>query len=475
MVLFVLSAPLESALPPSSAPTKSNKIAIIGAGITGLSLAWLLRDRYDVTLFEAAHYAGGHANTVDLPLPSSAQAVGQAPSTLPVDTGFIVYNQRTYPNLTALFNQLQVPTQASDMSFAVSLRDNINPRRNLEYSSHPRALLGQWRNWCQAGYAGMLRDLLRLYRLAPQDATDPRFAEMTLGQYVAARGFGQRLLTDHLIPMTAAIWSMPAASTLDFPLPSFMRFCLNHGLLQLRDRPAWRTVTGGSRVYVQRLLADCPRLNLRLNQPVQRVMRLEQGVQIMTESGPELFDQVVFAVHGAQILPLLTNPSGREQAVLAAFRTQANQAILHHDPRLMPRRRLAWAAWNVLAPYRIDAAALKVPTQGDSPAEGVCVTYWMNRLQNLATPAGMAPVLLTLNPIVPPRAELVRGQWCYHHPIMDQAAIAAQAMLPSIQGVDRLWFGGAWAGYGFHEDGLNAALAIANQLGVTAPWQVENH
>ncbi len=456
-------------MPPSSAATRTPKIAIIGAGITGLSLAWLLRDRYDVTLFEAANYAGGHANTVDLPLPSSAQAVGQAASTLPVDTGFIVYNQRTYPNLTALFNQLQVPTQASDMSFAVSLQDNINPRRGLEYSSHPRALLGQWRNWCQPGYAGMLRDLLRLYRLAPQDASDPRFAEMTLGAYVAARGFGQRLLTDHLIPMTAAIWSMPAASTLDFPLPSFMRFCLNHGLLQLRDRPAWRTVTGGSRNYVQRLLADCPRLNLRLNQPVQRVMRLEQGVQIMTESGPELFDQVVFAVHGAQILPLLTNPSGREQAVLSAFRTQANQAILHHDARLMPRRRLAWAAWNVLAPYQ------KQPTPPNTDtAEGVCVTYWMNRLQNLATPANMPPVLVTLNPVVPPRAELVRGQWCYHHPIMDRAAIAAQAMLPTIQGVDRLWFGGAWAGYGFHEDGLNAALAIANQLGVTAPWQAEN-
>lgn len=456
---------------PSSAATRPPKIAIIGAGITGLSLAWLLRDRYDVTLFEAGNYAGGHANTVDLPLPSSPKGDGQAVSTLPVDTGFIVYNQRTYPNLTALFNQLQVPTQASDMSFAVSLQDNINPRRGLEYSSHPQALLGQLRNWCQPGYAGMLRDLLRLYRLAPQDASDPRFAEMTLGQYVAARGFGQRLLTDHLIPMTAAIWSMPAASTLDFPLPSFMRFCLNHGLLQLRDRPAWRTVTGGSRNYVQRLLADCPRLNLRLNQPVQRVMRLEQGVQITTAHKPELFDQVIFAVHGAQILPLLTNPSGREQAVLSAFRTQANQAILHHDARLMPRRRLAWAAWNVLAPYQQQPTP---PTNDTAEAEGVCVTYWMNRLQNLATPANMPPVLVTLNPIVPPRAELVRGQWCYHHPIMDRAAIAAQAMLPTIQGVDRLWFGGAWAGYGFHEDGLNAALAIANQLGVTAPWQAEN-
>jgi predicted NAD/FAD-binding protein len=289
---------------------------------------------------------------VDLPLPSSPKGDGQAVSTLPVDTGFIVYNQRTYPNLTALFNQLQVPTQASDMSFAVSLQDNINPRRGLEYSSHPRALLGQIRNWCQPGYAGMLRDLLRLYRLAPQDAGDPRFAEMTLGQYVAARGFGQWLLTDHLIPMTAAIWSMPAASTLDFPLPSFMRFCPEPRPVAAAGSASLANGNGGSRNYVQRLLADCPRLNLRLNQPVQRVMRLEQGVQITTAHKPELFDQVIFAVHGAQILPLLTNPSGREQAVLSAFRTQANQAILHHDPRLMPRRRLAWAAWNVLAPYQ---------------------------------------------------------------------------------------------------------------------------
>ena len=423
-------------------------VAVIGAGVTGLVAAWLLQRRYRVTLFEANSYAGGHANTVDLVLDDGRS--------LAVDTGFIVYNQRTYPGLTNLFERLAVPTQASDMSFAVSLNKQ-GVAGGLEYSSSPAALLGQWRNWRQPHYAGMLYQLLRLYRSAAADAVDPRFAEMTLGEYVAARGFGQPLLQDHLMPMAAAIWSMTPASTVDFPLTSFMNFCRNHGLLQIRDRPRWRTVTGGSRCYVQKLLADCQHLDLRLNQPVQRVIRLgDSGVEVATAQGVTRFDQVVFAVHGAQILPLLGNPSERERAVLSAFQTTSNRAVLHHDTRLMPRRRVAWSAWNVLMG---DGA-----TQGDVGADQpVCVTYWMNRLQNLPT---QQPVLVTLNPIQDPDPATVRGIWHYQHPLMDRAAIAAQAQLPSLEGIDRLWFGGAWSRYGFHEDGLQSAVRIAEAMGV---------
>jgi predicted NAD/FAD-binding protein len=426
-------------------------IAIVGTGIAGLACAWLLSTRHRVTVYESADRVGGHANTV---------TVRTEGALLPVDTGFIVYNEQTYPNLTALFRHLGVATQASDMSFAVSMDDG-----RLEYAGTDLGgLFAQPRNLLRPRFWGMLRDLLRFYRAAPRDLARLEHELCSLDAYLDAGGYGAGLRDDHLLPMSAAIWSCPPADARQYPAAAFVRFCHNHGLLKVTDRPVWRTVTGGSREYVARLTEPFAR-HVRTGQAVLAVERLEEGVRVHSTGGAyggaaHVYDDVVLACHADQALQILgAQATVNERALLGAFRYTRNVAALHTDESLMPRRRRVWASWNYLGADKADAA--------DRPP---CVTYWMNRLQGLPAETNY---FVTLNPPRAPRPGSLLRSETYEHPVFNAAAIRAQRRLWELQGRDGVWFCGAHFGSGFHEDGLQAGLAVAEQLGgLRRPWRV---
>jgi predicted NAD/FAD-binding protein len=415
------------------------KVAVVGTGISGMAAAWLLAQRHEVTVYERADRVGGHSNTV--PAGVGADAV-------PVDTGFIVYNERTYPNLTALFAHLDVPTAASSMSFSVSVDDG-----GFEYAGGCGlgGLLAQKRNLGRPRYWTMLRDLARFYRRAAADLPGLEASGASLRAYLDAEGYGQGFREDHLLPMAGAIWSASAEAILDFPAASFIRFFANHGLLAFRDRPHWRTVIGGSRAYVERLTARYAD-RIRVGAGVAAIAREAGRVRVRDTRGrTETYDHVVIATHADEALQLLADPSGEEQRLLGAFRYSRNVAVLHADPALMPRRRAAWASWNHIG-----------------RGETATVTYWMNRLQPLPTERQL---FVTLNPPVMPRAAF-RFE-TYEHPIFDAAAGHAQRHLWSLQGQRNTWYCGAHFGAGFHEDGLQAGLAVGEALGgVRRPWRV---
>lgn len=418
-------------------------IAVVGSGISGLGAAWLLSQRHHVTVFEQDAHAGGHSNTALVPMRGRAVAV---------DTGFIVYNTASYPNLIALFDRLEVPTAPTSMGFAVSLDGG-----RYEYSGNGVAsLFGQPANLLRPDHWRMIADTLRFFRQARSALSGADDSGETLGAYLARAGYSQAFISRHILPMAAAIWSTPSALVMEFPLAAFVRFFDNHGLLQVANRPQWRTVVGGSREYVRRLLAAMGG-RVRLGTPVSSIIRGSNNVSIVHAGGRETFDACVIAAHADQALGLLGDADDRERALLGAFRYTPNRAVLHSDPTFMPRRRRLWSAWNYLG--------------ADRPADtGLSLTYWMNTLQ----PLGDADDLfVTLNPQRAIASGREIAAFDYAHPLFDARAMQAQRELWRLQGQRRTWFCGSYFGYGFHEDGLQSGLAAAEDIGdVRRPWTV---
>ncbi|MEO0002711.1 MAG: hypothetical protein RLZZ22_403 [Pseudomonadota bacterium] len=422
------------------------KIAIVGSGISGLAVAHALKGQAALTLFEAGDYFGGHTHTVDVTLPDASGR----PVTQGVDTGFLVYNERTYPQLIALFAELGVQTVKSDMSFSVQVPD-AGSGRALEWSgSNLAALFAQKRNLLSPRFLGMLADLLRFNALCHRIAAAGQASELMqpLGEFLSAHRFGAAFRHWYFLPMLGCIWSCPTDQMLQFPVATMIRFCHNHGLIQLTNRPQWHTVAGGARHYVDKILAGIA--DKRLNTSVRLIERDAAGVSLVTDHGSERFDQVVLATHSDQALALLREPSATERELLGAIRYQPNRAVLHTDVAVMPQRKRAWAAWNY------ERAA----DEGRESAR-VCLHYWLNLLQPLPF---AQDVVVSLNPVRAIDPARIIGEYDYAHPVFDLAAIRAQQRLGELQGRQHSWFCGAWTGYGFHEDGLKSGLAVATGL-----------
>ncbi len=413
------------------------RIAVVGSGIAGLASAWLLSRKHEVTLFEANSYFGGHTHTHN---------VQQGGACYRIDSGFIVFNPVHYPLLTRLFEQLGVASQPTTMSFAVH-----SEASGLEYNASTLdTLFCQRRNLLSPRFLGMVRDLTRFYREAP--ALLLQCDDMTsLGDYLEQHGYGAAFRDEHLVPMASALWSSPATQILQFPARYLVQFMANHQMLQISDRPQWRVVQGGSSTYVAALRAHW-KVHERLNCPVFSIRRHHDGVEVDSAAGSERFEQIVLACHSDQALALLADASEREQSILGAMTYQANETVLHTDASVLPRRRKAWAAWNVWLPRDADAACT--------------VSYCMNLLQRIDSPE---PFVVTLNrsEAIDPRKVLARMR--YHHPVYTRASVSAQTRKAEIQGWRRTWFAGAYWGWGFHEDGMRSAVEVAAALGLHWP------
>ena len=421
------------------------KIAIVGSGISGLAVAHHLQGVADITLLEAGDYFGGHTHTVDVTLPGPS-----GPVTHGVDTGFLVFNERTYPNLIALFVELGIETAKSDMSFSVQV-PGAKSDGPLEWSgSDLNTVFAQRSNLVNPRFLRMLRDVLRFNALATDIAV--RNAEKELMQPLSEFLVQHRLSAEfrdwYFLPMLGCIWSCPTDQMLQFPVATMIRFCHNHGLIQVSNRPQWWTVTGGARHYVEKIVAKIA--DKRLNSPVQHIVRDAQGVSLSINGHTERFDEVVLACHSDQSLALLGDASPAEQETLSAIRYQSNRAVLHTDTRVLPQAHRAWAAWN----YERSADA------GQDSAR-VCLHYLLNMLQPL--PFAQS-VIVSLNPVSDIDPALVHGSFDYAHPVFDLAAIRAQQKVPALQGQQHTYFCGAWTGYGFHEDGLKSGLDVARRL-----------
>jgi predicted NAD/FAD-binding protein len=425
----------------------SHRVAVVGSGIAGLSVAHALAREAQVTLFEAEDWFGGHAHTVDVRLGGVSHGV---------DTGFLVFNERTYPELIRLFAALGVATATSDMSFSVQA-----PGADWEWcGSDLNGVFAQRRNVVSPRFWSMLADIVRFNRLSTALAQDGVALDEPIGDFLDRHRFGTAFRDGYFLPMIGCIWSCPTDQMLRFPVGTMIRFCHNHGLLQLTNRPQWRTVVGGSKHYVARMLATIA--DHRIATPVRAVRRLPPGeggagVLVVTDRGSERFDEVVLASHADQSLALLPDANDEERSILGAIRYQPNRVLLHTDASVLPRARRAWAAWNY------ERAADRSREQAH-----VCLHYLINRLQPLPW---TQPVLVSMNPVRPIRDDHVLGEWTYAHPVFDRAAVRAQGELHAIQGRSRLWFCGAWTRYGFHEDGLVSGLAVVDAM--RRRWAIE--
>jgi predicted NAD/FAD-binding protein len=422
-------------------PHRRLKIAVIGSGVSGASAAWALHPLHEVTLYEKATRAGGHTATVDVDYDGLS---------IPVDTGFIVYNEPNYPNLTALFAELGIATHASDMSFALSLDHG-----KLEWSGAGlSSLFAQKRNLLRPSFLLMIREILRFNKTCLLDRAAGHLVSRSIGDYLDWRGFSPGFTNNYLVPMAAAIWSTPAAKMLQFPAEHFINFFDNHRLIYSKQHQ-WRTVTGGSRNYLEKLLQPLGD-HLKLGLGVRAVMRNQAGVTVIDDSGEEThFDKVIFAAHSDQTRRMLVDATEQEKRLLAAVPYQPNRVVLHRDPKLMPQRRKVWASWNYLRSSSEDGNA------------DVAVTYWMNRLQAIDD---RFPLFVTLNPDREPDSRKVFAEFSYDHPQFSADSVQAQRALADMQGHNNSYFAGAWTGYGFHEDGLTSGLKAATALGAILPW-----
>jgi uncharacterized protein len=417
------------------------RIAVVGTGISGAAAAWLLSRRHDVHVFEREGRPGGHTHTVAVPR-GDGSSVG-------IDTGFIVYNEATYPLLVRLFDELGVATQASDMSWSLRCE-----RCDLEYAGSARGIVAQPGNLASPGYLRMLADIARFNRLGARLVDDPRTTNLTIGRFLEVAGYGHGFRNHYLLPMAAAIWSSGTGTIEAFPLATLLRFFANHGLLGVTTHHAWRTVVGGTSSYLTPLMAPY-RDRLRLASPVAAVFRDRDGVEVvLDDGGRHRFDAAVLAGHADEALAMLATPTDRERELLSAWEYSVNDTWLHTDPALLPRRRAAWASWN----YLLDDCT--------RPTEEVSLSYHMNRLQSLDEPR---EYVVTLNPSAPPAPASVLRRLPYTHPRYTRATVAAQAELDALNGRNRTFFVGAYQRYGFHEDGLWSAVRAAQHLGVRWP------
>lgn len=412
------------------------KIAIIGSGIAGLTCAWRLAGHHQVTLFEAEPTVGGHTATVDVSTPQGTYAI---------DTGFIVYNDRTYPRFMGLLSELGISGQKTQMSFSVH-----NPQSGLEYNGHTlTSLFAQRRNLVNPAFWGLLRDIMRFNRLAKEALAGDVNENATLETFLEQHGFSAFFARHYILPMGAAIWSSSLQEMRRFPLPLFLRFFEHHGLLDVTQRPQWYVVPGGSREYVRAILTQLgDRLTLHLNAPVQQVTRHNGGVEIQLAQSSHTFDQVIFACHSSQALAMLADPTPAESEVLGDIGWQHNEVVLHSDPRWLPVRERAWASWNYRLSERDQASA--------------CVTYNMNILQGLSE--GSPLFCVTLNPETPVDERYVWKRFVYEHPMFNPQSWRAQSRRGEINGHQRSWFCGAYWYNGFHEDGVRSALDVVKRI-----------
>ncbi len=417
-------------------------VAVVGSGISGLAAAWFLSQQHSVTLIEKDDKLGGHTNTLNIEVDGHTQAV---------DTGFIVFNRPNYPNLTAMFKHLNIPTIETEMSFSASIDQG-----RVEYSGNNlNTLFAQRRNLLSFAHWRMIRQILRFNSQAKKDLKTPTKLTMPLGEYLQKHNFSQRMQDYYLLPMAAAIWSCPVKTMMKFPVGSFLRFFENHGLLNIEDRPQWETVSGGAQKYIDAIMQQ-DLFDVKLSSAVKSVYKTDSGVDLLLKSGEVLnFDQVVFASHGDQTYQMLSPELKQHFSVLKNFKYQHNVAYLHQDTKLMPKRKLAWASWNYLR-------------NTQHAEERVAVTYWMNLLQSIDTPT---PLLVTLNPDQAPDADKTYKKIDYEHPVFDEPAMQAQSMIRPLQGDNNIWFCGAYLGYGFHEDGLNSAVELARLWHIALPWE----
>ncbi len=416
------------------------RIAIIGSGISGLGAAWLLHDAHDITLYEADNRIGGHSNTVDIDYDGVR---------IPIDTGFIVYNESNYTNLTALFASLGVKSEASNMSFAVSTGGG-----KIEWGSDSlNTVFAQRRNLFRPIFWATLMEIQKFNKNAPIDLARGALDGLTLSAYLNQHGYSNDFRANYLFPMGGAIWSMPGGGMQGFPAESFVNFCNNHFLLS-RNRPRWRAVSGGSREYVNKLTAPFAD-RIRINSPVVRVCNTGSKVLVQDASGQQtFFDHVIIAAHGDQALRMLETPSQLERDILGHINYAPNIAYIHRDTALMPRLRKVWSSWNYISHGKANPL--------------LSVSYWMNRLQNISN---ATPLFITLNPDVPPKPELTFTAIEYDHVQYDMNCLQAQRRLDMIQGKNNIWYCGAWTAHGFHEDGLRSGLAVAEKIsGIYRPW-----
>ncbi len=417
------------------------KVGVIGAGISGLGAAWLLSPANEVDLFEADARLGGHAHTHDVTLD------GQ---TAPADTGFMVYNERTYPNLIRFFERLGVSHAESDMSFSVQC-----PEESVEWAGNSLdSIFAQRTNLISPGFLRMLVDIVRFSTMAERLLADESVDPLTLGELLERERLGKGFTDWYLIPMGSAIWSTPPGQMLDFPAKTFLRFCDNHGLLHITGKPQWRSLVGGARTYVESAARQISG-TVRVSSPVERVERRPDGVIVSWPDGEERYDAVVIASHADESLSMLADPTDAERAVLGAFASSRNDIVLHTDTSFLPSRKRAHASWN----YFSETAEVV--------ASGLSLTYYLNRLQPLGVET---PLLVTLNPVRDPAPASVIGRMSYTHPLFSADAVAAQGRLGEIQGERHTWFAGAWQRYGFHEDGMLSAVWVAEAMGARLPW-----